>query len=130
MCSEGFRQIALAIRFWNKVVILISYLFTAKRFSDDELLNLKVEFEEPLPLQEQRTKEEEKSQIQEPFWIRRRRLWRQRSTRQTRLQYEGPLQEEAPLQIRGSGHATLPSIQCVSPSTTYSTRNGRVIRLI
>ena len=70
MCSEGFRQIASAIRFWNKVVILISYLFTAKRFLDDELLNLQVEFEEPLPLQEQRTKEEEKSQIQEPFWIR------------------------------------------------------------
>ena len=86
MCSEGFRQITSVIRFWNKVVILISYLLTAKRFSDDELLNLQVEFEEPLSLQEQRTKEEEKSQIQEPFWIRRRRLWRQRSTRQTRFQ--------------------------------------------
>ena len=86
MFSEGFRQIASAIRFWNKVVILISYLLTAKRFSDDELLNLQVKFKEPLPLQEQRTKEEEKSQIQEPFWIRRRRLWRKRSTCQTRLQ--------------------------------------------
>ena len=38
LCSEGFRQIASAIRFWNKVVILISYLLTAKRFSDYELL--------------------------------------------------------------------------------------------
>ena len=98
MCSEGFRQITSVIRFWNKVVILISYLLTAKRFSDDELLNLQVEFEEPLSLQEQRTKEEEKSQIQEPFWIRRRRLWRQWSGRQTKLQ-QGSLQEEAPLQI-------------------------------
>ena len=71
MCSEGFRQIAPAIRFWNKVVILISYLLTAKEFLDDDLLNLQVEFNEPLLLQEQRTKEEEKSQIQEPFWIRR-----------------------------------------------------------
>ena len=92
MCSEGFRQIASAIRFWNKVVILISYLFIVKRFLDDELLNLQVEFEEPLPLQEQRTKEEEKSQIQEPFWIRRRRLWRQWSGRQMRLQEETLLQ--------------------------------------
>ena len=45
-------------------MILISYLVTAKNFLDDELLNLQVEFEEPLPLQEQKTKEEEKSQIQ------------------------------------------------------------------
>ena len=71
MCSEGFRQITSVIRFWNKVVILISYLLTAKEFLDDDLLNLQVEFDEPLLLQEQRTKEEEKSQIQEPFWIRR-----------------------------------------------------------
>ena len=71
MCSEGFRQIASAIRFWNKVVILISYLVTTKEFLDDDLLNLQVEFNEPLLLQEQRTKEKEKSQIQEPFWIRR-----------------------------------------------------------
>ena len=71
LCSEGFRQIASAIRFWNKVVILISYLLTAKKFLDDDLLNLQVEFDEPLLLQEQRTKEKEKSQIQEPFWIRR-----------------------------------------------------------
>ena len=70
MCSEGFRQITSVIRFWNKVVILISYLLTAKEFLDDDLLNLQVEFDEPLLLQEQRTKEEEKSQIQEPFWIR------------------------------------------------------------
>ena len=71
MCSEGFRQITSVIRFWNKVVILISYLVTAKEFLDDDLLNLQVEFNEPLLLQEQRTKEKEKSQIQEPFWIRR-----------------------------------------------------------
>ena len=98
MCSEGFRQITSVIRFWNKVVILISYLLTAKKFLDDDLLNLQVEFDEPLLLQEQRTKEEEKSQIREPFWIRRRRLWGQWARRQTRIQ-QGPLQEEAPLQI-------------------------------
>ena len=38
MCCEGFRQIAPAIRFWNKVIILISYLFTAKK-----LINLQVD---------------------------------------------------------------------------------------
>ena len=36
--------------FWNKVVILISFLFTAKENFNDVLLTFKVRFEEPLQI--------------------------------------------------------------------------------
>ena len=63
--------------FWKKVVIIISYLLSAKRNLKMSSPTSRFRFEkEPLQVKEQNTCKKEILQIQKLIRIRRRKLWR------------------------------------------------------